>query len=439
MAATVVGGGLACRRGGGNDGPVDGLDDELARIAEREPVVRAWVRRHSVDHLRGELDDPIPGPLDGWTLGVKDVIDVSGMATERGSPIYAGRRTRNDAACVDLARRAGAIVVGKTATTEFALVTPAVTTNPHNPDHTPGGSSSGSAAAVADHMVRAALGTQTVGSVLRPAAFCGVVGFKPTRSLIPLNGVGQLAPSFDTLGWFTRSVADATAMFEAMTSSVPLRQWSPPDSPDQSAGERQSSSGRRLRIGKYRSHQWSAAQPEMAAVLDSAADQLADSGVEIVDVDPLAHLDGLFDAADTVLRYEIGRVFAWERDCHLDLLSPLFRKMLIRSDAVTVRDYGQAHLVIDDARRAHREFMAASQFDALLTPSAPGEAPSIKTTGDSAFNRVWTSLGVPAIHLPTGTGPLGLPVGIQLAGNVWADTELLTAAAQAEAIFEAAR
>jgi Asp-tRNA(Asn)/Glu-tRNA(Gln) amidotransferase A subunit family amidase len=393
------------------------LEREEARVESRESVVRAWVTRHPAAHLRAAAADLPPGPLQGWTVGVKDVIDTADLPTERGSPIYAGRTTINDAACVALARRAGALVAGKTTTTEFALFSPTATTNPHNPDHTPGGSSSGSAAAVADGMVRAAFGTQTVGSVIRPAAFCGVVGFKPTHQLVPIAGVAPLSPSFDTVGWMTRSVADAQALLAAMTGLEP-----------------RTNTGR-LRIGCYQSRLWPSAQPELAGVLDGAAGALDDAGFDVVDLAPLPHLDGLFDAADTVFLYEVWRTLAWECAHRPEQISPLVAKMLQRAEAIDAAAHAEAQAVLADARTAHRRYLASAPLDALLTPSAPGEAPALKTTGDSVFNRTWTALGVPAVQLPTGTGPLGLPVGVQLTGTTWADADLLAVAARAEAVW----
>ncbi len=228
---------------------LDDLEAELTATAAREPVVRAWVARHRDDELRTAAAEAAQrgGALAGWTLGVKDVIDTADLPTGRGSPIYAGRRPGEDAACVALARSAGAVVAGKTATTEFALFTPTITTTPPDPARTPGGSSSGSAAAVAAGMVRAAFGTQTVGSVLRPAAFCGVVGFKGSHGAVPMNGVGTLAPSLDTLGWHTRSVADAATLHAALTGAPP---------PGPAAGH-----GGPPRLGLYRSHAWDRYSP----------------------------------------------------------------------------------------------------------------------------------------------------------------------------------
>ncbi len=395
------------------------IDEQHQRTNERDPVVRAWAHRHDLETIRTQAAEAPTGPLSGWTLGVKDVIDTADLPTERGSPIYRGRTTSNDAACVAVARGAGAVVVGKTHTTEFALFTPTVTTNPHDPDHTPGGSSSGSAAAVADGQVRAAFGTQTVGSVLRPAAYCGVVGFKPTRGLVPLTGVATLAWSLDTLGWFTTDVADARTMLDALTG--------PTEAPD----------SRPLRVGRYLSHQWPAADPATLDLLDQATAALRAAGHSVVDVDPLPHLAEVFATADTILHYEIARVFAWEHHNYPELISPLVSRMLDRAVSVSGPAYRTAQRDLLTACRVHDAYLASSGIDALLTPAAPGEAPDISTTGDSVFNRVWTALGVPSIHLPAGRGPSGLPMGIQLTGRAWFDADLISTARQAESALTA--
>jgi amidase len=390
---------------------------QLSRISKRDDVVKAWVARHEDAEVLEAVKKAPPGSLHGWTLGVKDVIDTADLPTERGSPIYANRCTSNDAACVAGARAAGAVVLGKTVTTEFALFTPNKTTNPHNRERTPGGSSSGSAAAVADNQVRAAFGTQTVGSVLRPAAYCGVVGFKPTYQLVPVAGVATLSHSFDTVGWFTKNVTDSKVMFSTLVDT----------NLDQPT--------RIKKIGRYLSHQWKAAEPEIAEVMRFAEQQLSDAGIEIVNVDPLTHLAPVFEAANTVLHYEVVRVFAWERRNHADLISPLLKKMLLNGDNINYQKYRDAQLVLLKARNLHDEFMSESGLDALMTPSASGVAPPINTTGDSVFNRVWTALGVPVIHLPTGTGPLDLPVGVQLTGSMWGDQKLLGVANEVETVF----
>lgn len=407
------------------DDEIERFEGELARVAERESTVRAWVTRHPDETLRAAVASAPDGPLRGWTLGVKDVIDTADLATERGSAIYAGRTTAHDASCVALARAAGAVVTGKTVTTEFALIAPGVTTNPHDPSRTPGGSSSGSAAAVADGHVRAAFGTQTVGSVIRPAAFCGVVGFKPTYGLVPTTGVASLAPSYDTVGWMTRSVADAATLLATLAS--PAGRASPAEP-----------SGRvttpRPRVGVYRSPFWSKAQPETAEVISRAADDLADAGFDVVTLGALDEHADVFEITATVLSAEIARVFAWERTHHPDLIASATRKMFEAADGIEPAQAAEAQRQLARMRLAHDELLTREGLDALLTPSAPGEAPSIETTGDSIFNRIWTSLGVPAINLPAGRGPTGLPVGLQLAGRAWHDLDLLALAARVEPI-----
>ncbi|MDA3038994.1 MAG: amidase [Actinomycetota bacterium] len=399
--------------------PVDGLEAELARFAEREPTVRAWVARRSDDELRALVRDSeatTSGPLRGWTLGVKDVIDTHDFPTERGSPIYRDRRPTADAACVALARAVRAVIAGKTTTTEFALFAPTVTTNPHDPERTPGGSSSGSAAAVAAGMVRAAFGTQTVGSVLRPAAFCGVVGFKGTFGFVPLTGVGTLAHSLDTLGWLTRDVHDAATLYHALTGDQPATAIHPP------------------RLGLYRSHQWEHAQPELEPMLGDIVAILDDAGAEIVELDPSPHLQEVSEAGEVILAYEAARVFAWERATQPDLIHPWITRLFERGDATSPERYHWARRVVADAAQAHDRWLGPDglDLDALLTPSAPGEAPAMTTTGDSVFNRVWSTLGTPAVNVPVRLGPSGLPLGVQLTAPRWADAQLRAVAAWVE-------
>lgn len=321
---------------------IDDLTFELNRVRERDSIVRAWTARHNDEKIIEAFKVAPEGLLSGWTIGVKDVIDTFDLPTERGSPIYKGHQPVSDAACVALAREAGAVITGKTVTTEFALFTPNKTTNPHDPNRTPGGSSSGSAAAVADRQVRAAFGTQTVGSVIRPAAFCGVVGFKPSRRLLPLAGVATLSHTFDTIGWFTKDVADAATMFQAMTGA---------GSPKSKAT---------LKVGRYLSHQWEAATPETLKIIDYSCAALNANGVEVVDLDPLPHLDSVFEAANTILHYDIVRVFAWERCYHLNLISDLVSKMFVNASSISHEDYVKAQDILFSARLAHQEFMAAN-------------------------------------------------------------------------------
>ena len=397
----------------GNTGNTERLEAELAAVAAREPVVGAWAARLSDDEVRAAFAAAPDGPLAGFSLGVKDVIDTAELTTERGSPIYRGRRAGADAACVALARAAGAVMVGKTVTTEFAVLTPAATTNPHDPSRTPGGSSSGSAAAVAAGMVRVALGTQTAGSVIRPAAFCGVVGFKPSRHLVPVTGVNPLAPSLDTVGMFARTVADAAALFGAL------------------AGGGAETPARRLRVARYRSHQWPAAGPATVDALDRATDALRRDGVEVVELAPVTGLRGLDAHATTIMLWEASRAFAWERRHAPGLLSDGLTRLLQAGDRIDTEQYGAARRAAERARVAFDEAMGG--FDAWLTPAVVGEAPPIASTGDPVFCRVWTLLGGPALTLPAGSGPEGLPVGVQLVGARWADARLLGVAARLEA------
>jgi len=428
----------------GHDCPVTALDDleaELAAVAAREPAVQAWTARHPDDELRARVAEAAAGggPLAGWTLGVKDVIDTADLPTGRGSPIYTGRRPTEDAACVALARAAGAVVAGKTTTTEFALFTPTATTNPHNGTRTPGGSSSGSAAAVAAGMVRAAYGTQTVGSVLRPAAFCGVVGFKGSHGAVPMNGVGALALSLDTLGWHTRSVADAAALQAVLTGAgltgagltgagltgagAPPAGGAPSNPP---------------RLGLYRSHVWDKAQPELAPLLAAVTERLRAAGADVVELDPAEHLAPVVDAGAVILAVESALVFAWERAHHADQIHPKILRLFAKGDRTDRAEYHEAQRTVAAARAAHDRWLDDLGLDALLTPSAPGEAVPIDTTGDSIFNATWSTLGVPAIQLPAGTGPLGLPLGVQLTGRRWSDAALFGPAAWVEAALAGA-
>ncbi|MGD9750323.1 MAG: amidase [Acidimicrobiia bacterium] len=392
--------------------PVERLEAELDAITRREAEVRAWVARADDDQLRRAVAEAGPGPLHGFTLGVKDVIDTAVLPTECGSPIHRGRLAGADAACVALARRAGAVVSGKTATTEFAVLTPTVTTNPHDRTRTPGGSSSGSAAAVASAMVRVAFGTQTAGSVIRPASFCGVCGFKPTFNLVPVTGVHPVAASLDTVGWFATTVADVAAVHEALTGEVP-----------HAAQER-------WRVGLYRSHQWDAADADTVAALDRAATVLRQAGATVTEVPPFDALAGAAEAATTIMVREAARSFAWERAEHEVLLSSGLRKLLAQGDACTPDAYAGAQRAAQRARDGFDAAMAG--FDVLLTPAVVGEAPPIATTGDPVFCRVWTMLGVPALTVPAGTGRAGLPVGVQLVGARWEDRTVLAAGASLE-------
>lgn len=398
----------------------------LDRIAERDPLLRAWAH---VDPERALAEarrlDAMErrGPLHGVPVAVKDVIDVAGLPTGHGSPIHAAARPAvADAACVAAARAAGLLVLGKTVTTEFATYTPGPTRNPRDPERTPGGSSSGSAAAVADGMVPLAIGTQTAGSVIRPAAFCGVVGFKPSYGLIQRAGLKTQADALDTIGVFAADVADA-ALFAGVLAGRPDFAAPPAASPP--------------RIGLCRSPQWPHAQPETAAALEAAARRLSAAGATVREIElPPAFAD-LAAAQATIQAVEAAKSFAHERHAHWDQLSPALRRLIEQGEATPAADHMAALRL---GRRCRADFPALfGDIDTLMTPSAPGMAPhGLGSTGDPAFNRIWTLLHAPCVTVPLATATPA-PLGVQFVAPWGGDETLLAAAAWAESGLSAAR
>lgn len=330
----------------------------------------------------------------------------------RDGGIAAWAHVAADAAAVALLRRAGCIVLGKTATTEFANMHPSATRNPRNPAHSPGGSSSGSAAAVADRMVPLALGTQTGGSVIRPAAYCGVVGLKPSFGSINRAGVKPVADSLDTIGLFANSVEDTALALDLLSGRR---------APDFSAKLAAP------RIGFARTARWKDTDAATQAALESAASRLAAAGADVKDAALPPAADALFDAQGRIMNFEAARALAWEQSHHREAISARLLARLDDGWAVTREQYDDARQTARDARRQFADLMRG--FHLLLTPSAPGEAPKgLASTGDSLFNRVWTTLGVPCITLPCGNGPQGLPLGVQLVCAIEQDTALLARA-----------
>jgi Asp-tRNA(Asn)/Glu-tRNA(Gln) amidotransferase A subunit family amidase len=388
----------------------------LERIAAREGVVGAWQYLdpdRAIAEARRRDRTGVSGSLHGVPIGVKDLIDTHDMPTEYGSPIYRGHRPAADAACVALARAAGAVVIGKTVTTEFATFFPGRTTNPHNPAHTPGGSSSGSAAAVADGMVPIAFGTQTAGSVIRPASFCGVVGYKPSFGTISRAGVKPLSDSLDTVGVMARDVADA-AFFAAVLSDRPgLRLCEVTAVP---------------RIGFYRTAEWGAAGPDTMAALEHAAARLARAGAATVEVVGPPEQAAVVETQKVVMDYESARSLSFERITRPQDLSASLRERITVGLALDGETYDAARRSIALARAALPTLFG--DFDALLVPAAPGEAPrGLDRTGDPIFNRAWTALHVPCITVPAWRGAGGLPVGVQVVGRLGDDARTLRAAA----------
>lgn len=405
---------------------IDVTEACLARIAAREPTLHAWAHIDP-DYARAEaraLDaGPVRGPLHGLPIGVKDIFDTAELPTAYGSPIYAGHRPAADAASVALARAAGAVVLGKTATTEFACYSPAATANPHDAAHTPGGSSSGSAAAVADAQVPLAFATQTAGSVIRPASYCGIVGYKPTYGAIARAGVRIVADSLDTIGVLARSVGDAALLVGALTGRgdlLELPRWNGP-----------------LRVGLCRTHDWNAVRPEARDALDNAARVLSAGGAEIRSIDLPEAFAGLGAAHAEILGYESARSFAHERRVHGDRLTPRLRSELDTGSAITAASYDAAQQLARECRRAFAD--VAADCAVLLAPSTTGEAPrGLESTGSPVMNRVWTLLHVPCVTLPFGRGPHGLPLGVQVIGRRGDDAGMLAAAEDIRARFAAA-
>ena len=387
----------------------------LDRIAAREKVVGAW---HFLDPAaalaaaRQRDSEPPRGPLHGIPIAVKDLIDTADMPTGYGSVIYRDHRPAADAACVALARAAGAVVLGKTVTTEFACFTAGKTANPHNPAHTPGGSSSGSAAAVADGMVPLGFGTQTAGSVIRPAAYCGCVGYKPSFGTIPRAGVKPLADSLDTIGVMARTVDDAAFFTGIITERPALRGIKMPETAP--------------RFGLYRTPMWGEAEPSTIAALDRARAALERAGAWIAEIVVPPEHQTLTAAQETIMGFELVRGLAYERLSHSAELSPRLAQQLDSGLTVGADAYDAAIAETHAARARLDAFFGPC--DAMLVPAAPGEAPpGLGYTGNPVFNRMWTLLGVPCLTVPAVWGDSGLPTGVQLVGRVGDDARLIAA------------
>lgn len=385
----------------------------LERVSEREGIIGAWEHIDPdavIAEARRRDAEPPRGPLHGIPVGVKDIIDTADMPTRRGSPIYADNRPDTDAACVAAARSAGALVMGKTVTTEFATFHPGKTVNPHDTARTPGGSSSGAAAAVADFMVPLAYGTQTSGSVIRPASFCGVCGFKPSFGAVERRGVLVIVPTFDCVGFMARCFDDLSLIHRAVTGQPP----SPlADGP-----------GRPPRIGICRSHQWPQADPASVDALEAAARRLAELGAATEEISLPSHFAGLDAAHATIMDVALSQSLRREYDAHRDLLSDRLRERMERGMATATERFDEAFALAARCRAEVAGLLAG--WDAFLTPSAVGEAPEgFSTTGVPTFNMVWTLLHLPCVTVPGLTGPSGLPVGVQLVAGHGADQSLL--------------
>jgi Asp-tRNA(Asn)/Glu-tRNA(Gln) amidotransferase A subunit family amidase len=404
----------------------------LARIGERDAEVEAWafldpehamVQAYAADQWR--LSGRPTGPLHGIPVGVKDIIDTGDMPTENGSALYAGRTPSRDAAAVGKLRAAGAVILGKTVTTELATYTPGKTRNPHNAAHTPGGSSSGSAAAVAAGMVPLALGSQTNGSVIRPAAFCGVYGFKPTRGLIPRTGVLRTSRSLDQLGVFGRDIPDVALMAEQLTGH---------DEGDPDTGPRA-----HMPLAAVAAEE--PPLPPVFAVVKTPYWERAEAETREAFAELAAHLGAqaeeveLFPSAvdawvwhRTIMEAEMVHCLRREFEQGREHLSEPLQAQLARGRQVPALDYQAALARVDPLHETFVELFE-QRYDAILTPAAPGVAPKgLDSTGDPVFCTLWTLCGMPAVSVPLMQGGEGLPLGVQLVGPRYGDARLLRTA-----------
>lgn len=389
--------------------PTDLMEACLDRIAAREPTVKAFAWFDAAA-AHAAARSARPGPLHGIPVAVKDVLDTADMPSQYGSPIWDGWQPKADSAPVAWARAAGAVVIGKTVTTEFATRKPGPTANPANPAHTPGGSSSGSAAGVGDGMFPLAYGTQTAGSIIRPAAFCGAVGYKPTYGLIDRAGMKIMSASLDTVGVMARSVADCALLAGAVSG----RDLGDPDRrPD-----------RAPRIGICRSPTWDMVEPATEALLPRIATALGRVGAMVRDFELPDEFAALKDAHPIVMNSESARALGWELGTCPDGLSDGLRERM--EFGLSQSDAARANALAVFERTQQGFAGALGELDVLITPSAPGEAPEgLEWTGDPAFNFIWTSLHVPCVTVPAGLGRNGLPLGIQIVGRRGEDRAVL--------------
>ena len=386
----------------------------LDRIEEREPEIAAFAHLDCERVLAAALVHDGSGPMHGVPVGIKDIVDTVDAPTTYGSPIYRDHWPGTDAVCVNHIHAAGGIVLGKTVTTEFASRYPGPTRNPHDVRHTPGGSSSGSAAAVADCMAPLGIGTQTAGSVIRPAAFCGVYGYKTTFGLLSFAGIRHFAESLDTLGCMARSVEDLAFFRDVLLGVEPAPLEPFPGRP---------------RLGFCRTHHWDEADEATRTCLEDGARRLAAAGMAVEDVDLPGGFEDSLEVFSRVQQFEGARCFAVDADSHPDLLSVDAHVLHEQGMAIEVASYREAVRRLYEWRATIDE--AFAEFDAVLTPSATGEAPrGLRFTGNIAFNYLWTALHLPAVTIPAFQGPQGLPIGAQLVAPRHSDDRLLSVAAR---------
>lgn len=383
--------------------PQAAIDRSLSAIAANDGTLRAFVR-FDPNAKAGT------GPLAGIAVGVKDIFDTADFPTEMGSAIYTGWRPKADAPLVAELKRLGATAVGKTVTTAFASMDPAETRNPRNPAHTPGGSSSGSAAAVAAGFVPLSLGTQTGGSVIRPASYCGVAAIKPSYRLLPIVGVKCFAWSLDTIGLFAAGVGDVAQALALLTGRPEF-----------------TAEGGTPRVGVITQDFAGPPEPEGARALEAAIAALERAGATVSEVTAPPEFGAMWNAHPTLQAYEAARALSWELTTYSHLLPPKVKAELEQGRLITAQLYNDSQAKAQAARAAAAGLFG--QADVLISLSAPGPAPlSLATTGDPRFNRIWTDLGTPAVNVPVYLAPGNLPVGVQVIARYGQDGKALAAA-----------
>jgi Asp-tRNA(Asn)/Glu-tRNA(Gln) amidotransferase A subunit family amidase len=390
--------------------------ETLARIAAEDSAVGAFVCTLGAEDAAAQAR-LLRGPLAGIAVAVKDIFDTRDLPTAYGSTIYPARPAAVDAAVVSALRRAGGLVIGKSSTTEFAYLHPTATHNPRAPGRTPGGSSAGSAAAVAAGLVPLALGTQTGGSVIRPASYCGVVGYKPSFGWLPTAGLKCFSWSLDTVGLFARDVADVAWFAQALAGRA--------------LAVDAAAANRPVVVGVPEAYPWQGLSANAAAAVEQGVHALQAAGIEVRRCTLPPWAGAAFEAHAQVQGFEAWRCLAWEFDKRRDELSPVLRDYLHSTRDINPAAYEAAQALTSQARAQAQVWLQG--FDALLTPSAPDEPPAGYTsTGPSTFNRLWTLLGVPCITVPGAVGDGGAPIGLQLIAPRGADARLLAVAQRLE-------
>src|SRR5712691_5561010 len=412
----------AARLRDGSATSVELLEHCLARITARESQVHAWAfvyRDIALAQARARDSETPRSPLHGVPVGIKDIFDTYDMPTAYGSQIYKDHRPVNDTVVVSLLRLAGAVILGKCATTEFASPVPIGTRNPHDQSRSPGVSSSGSAAAVADFMVPISIGSQTGGSTILPAAFCGVVGFKASLTGIDRGGIRHLRPTIDTMGLFASSIEDIALLRSVLVGA---------------ANEKEGMASGRIRIGVCHTSRWSEAQPETVHALEAAARALSASGAEVTDAELPDVFTGIEDSFRVIVGVEGARAMDWEARHHLATMNHWLKEQLGASDPSDDAQYEKAQAHSLTCQRALAKLF--DRCDVIITPSTCGEAVAdLVSVSNSVFNRVWTLMRGPCLSIPASTGPNGMPVGLQVVGPVGQDARTIALADRIAALL----